>query len=198
MGSIQTARATSEHRLSRRSALVAGGGPVVGTGLAGRRTQVLGQAAPGATPTGTAALGADPFTPGLGSGDPMPDPVGRWSRLAPEPLADGGRGGMPRVPVAVRWELSTDDGFRRVVRSGTTTASPTLAHSVHVDVTGLVIFPGDDIGDDIRVRRGQRLHLVRRRERRPRGPARLGRSRPGVVPTDHPVLTSRPPTDPQE
>ena len=38
-------------------------------------------------------LGADPFTLGVASGDPRPDGVVLWTRLAPEPLEPGG--GMP-------------------------------------------------------------------------------------------------------
>jgi len=57
-----------------------------------------------------------------------------WTRLAPTPLADGG---MPVEAVAVDWEVATDPGFASVVRSGTATAIPDHAHSVHVDVDGL-------------------------------------------------------------
>ncbi|TQS40812.1 alkaline phosphatase D family protein [Cryptosporangium phraense] len=74
------------------------------------------------------------FTLGVASGDPLPDGVVLWTRLAPRPL-DGG--GMPDRPVPVRWEVATDENFATVVRSGTATATPALAHSVHVDVRGL-------------------------------------------------------------
>jgi alkaline phosphatase D len=37
----------------------------------------------------------DPFTLGVASGDPGPDGVVIWTRLAPNPLADDGFGGMP-------------------------------------------------------------------------------------------------------
>lgn len=77
----------------------------------------------------------DPFTLGVASGDPTPDGFVLWTRLAPEPLADGG--GMPRENVEVRWEVATDDGFKQIVAHGTAVTTPELAHSVHVEVPGL-------------------------------------------------------------
>jgi len=75
-----------------------------------------------------------PFTLGVCSGDPAPDGVVLWTRLALDPLNGGG---MPRQPIAVQWQVATDDRMSRVVRSGTATASPDWAHSVHVEVAGL-------------------------------------------------------------
>jgi alkaline phosphatase D len=80
------------------------------------------------------SLGADPFTLGIASGDPQPESLVLWTRLAPEPLNGGG---MPDRPVPVRWAVATDDGMRRVVRRGVARAVPELAHSVHVEVSGL-------------------------------------------------------------
>jgi alkaline phosphatase D len=77
-----------------------------------------------------------PFTLGIASGDPRPDGVVLWTRLAPEPFSPGG--GMPpqpRVPVA--WKVARDPGMRRVVRSGTAFAIGDLAHTVHIEVAGL-------------------------------------------------------------
>jgi alkaline phosphatase D len=72
---------------------------------------------------------------GVASGDPLPDGVVLWTRLAPDPLvADGG---MPARKVPVRYEVATDEGFRHVVRKGNAFATPELAHSVHVEVEGL-------------------------------------------------------------
>jgi alkaline phosphatase D len=79
------------------------------------------------------------FTLGVASGDPTPDSVLLWTRLAPEPLAGGG---MPSRSVAVRWEVARDEAMRHVVRHGVAHARPELAHSVHVDVEGLE--PGRD------------------------------------------------------
>lgn len=80
------------------------------------------------------AFDNDPFTLGVASGQPLPDGVVLWTRLAPAPLADGG---MPPTPVEVRWEVAADEGFRRVVQHGVARAVPELAHSVHVEVDGL-------------------------------------------------------------
>ena len=77
---------------------------------------------------------AYPFTLGVAAGDPLPDAVVIWTRLAPEPLKGGG---MPDRRVSVRWEVAKDERFRHVVRRGTARALPELAHSVHVDVRGL-------------------------------------------------------------
>ena len=82
---------------------------------------------------------ADPFSLGVASGDPLPDAVVLWTRLAPKPLEGGG---MPMVTVPVAWEIARDDRFASVVRQGEALARPELGHSVHVDVTGLE--PGRD------------------------------------------------------
>jgi len=44
---------------------------------------------------------------------------------------------MPAAPVAVWWEVAEDEGFKTIVRSGTTVASPQWGHSVHLEVEGL-------------------------------------------------------------
>jgi alkaline phosphatase D len=75
-----------------------------------------------------------PFSLGVASGDPLPDAVVIWTRLAPDPLSGGG---MPLVNVPVRWQVALDENMRQVVRRGTVLATPELAHSVHVDVCGL-------------------------------------------------------------
>jgi alkaline phosphatase D len=90
-----------------------------------------------AAPGGVGRLPEGLFTLGVASGDPVPDAVVIWTRLVPEPLAGDGRGGMPPRPVAVQWEVAEDERFSRVVRRGSTLATPENAHSVHVDVRGL-------------------------------------------------------------
>ncbi|HEY7567748.1 MAG TPA: alkaline phosphatase D family protein [Gemmatimonadaceae bacterium] len=77
---------------------------------------------------------AYPFTLGIASGDPAPDGFVAWTRLAPDPIRGGG---MPSRPVPVRWEIAADDTFRRLVKRGEALALPDLAHSVHVEVSGL-------------------------------------------------------------
>src|SRR5438132_6428054 len=76
----------------------------------------------------------DPFTLGVASGDPLPDGVVLWTRLAPKPLEGGG---MPMANVSVDWEVARDSRFSAVVQKGTTIARPELGHSVHVEVSGL-------------------------------------------------------------
>lgn len=75
------------------------------------------------------------FTLGVASGEPLPDSVVLWTRLAPKPLQPDG--GMPLQPVAVRWELADDRGFARILKQGEVMAEPGKAHSVHVEVGGL-------------------------------------------------------------
>src|SRR5690606_35416517 len=86
---------------------------------------------------GAPTLSEWPFTLGVASGDPLPDRVVLWTRLAPDPVAPDGRGGMPPEPFPVYWEVARDEAFRAVVRTGVAVADPGLAHSVHVDVNGL-------------------------------------------------------------
>lgn len=104
----------------------------------------MGLAAVGALPGLAAADGPavelnrlpdDPFTLGVASGDPLPDAVVIWTRLAPRPLEPFG--GLGPRPVLVQWQVAEDEGFRRVVRSGTARARREQSYSVHVDVTGL-------------------------------------------------------------
>ncbi len=77
---------------------------------------------------------ADVFRLGVASGDPLPDAVVLWTRLAPDPLTGGG---MPARNVPVEWEIAEDDRFTRRRRTGIALARPELGHSVHVDVRGL-------------------------------------------------------------
>ncbi|MCL8024919.1 alkaline phosphatase D family protein [Nocardioides bruguierae] len=107
---------------------------VVGTGLS---SVVLVAAAPPLADLAGAAARREPFTLGVASGEPSPDSVVLWTRLAPDPLAEDGRGGMPGVEVLVRWEVAEDERFRRVVARGRTVARPRDAHAVHVEAQGL-------------------------------------------------------------
>ena len=82
------------------------------------------------------ATAADPFTLGVASGSPAADGMVLWTRLAPDPLAADGLGGLQgSVPVAC--EVAEDEGFRRIVRHGETVTDPAFAHAVHVEVAGL-------------------------------------------------------------
>ncbi|MGA4959448.1 alkaline phosphatase D family protein [Streptomyces lavendulocolor] len=80
-------------------------------------------------------IAADPFTLGVASGDPLPDSVLLWTRLAPSPYEPDG--GLPAQRVEVQWEVAFDERFYAVIKSGTATAHPEYAHSVHVEVPGL-------------------------------------------------------------
>src|SRR2546422_8014309 len=77
---------------------------------------------------------AYPFALGVASGDPLPDGIVLWTRLAPKPLEGGG---MPMNVVDVDWEIARDARFQNVVQKGTARARPELRHSVHVEVAGL-------------------------------------------------------------
>ena len=77
---------------------------------------------------------AYPFTLGVASGDPLPDGVVLWTRLAPKPLEGGG---MPPVVVGVEWEVARDPRFNSIAQKGIALARPELGHSVHVEVSGL-------------------------------------------------------------
>jgi alkaline phosphatase D len=110
--------------ITRRS-LLAGG---AGLGLA---------AAMGVSPARAAARPArlsDLFQLGVASGEPAPDGVVLWTRLAMDPVALDGLGGMPAKPVPVQWQVAKDENFKHVVRTGTETAAPEAAHSVHVEL----------------------------------------------------------------
>ncbi|MEU4312031.1 alkaline phosphatase D family protein [Nocardia sp. NPDC024068] len=82
------------------------------------------------------ALG-DPFSLGVASGDPTPDGVVLWTRLAPDPIAPDGFGGMGPDPVTVDYEIAHDEGFRDIARRGSAVADRVLGHSVHPEIRGL-------------------------------------------------------------
>ncbi|MEP6919438.1 MAG: PhoD-like phosphatase N-terminal domain-containing protein, partial [Acidobacteriota bacterium] len=75
-----------------------------------------------------------PFPMGVASGEPLPDSVVLWTRLAPEPLNGGG---MPMANVEVAWEVARDRAFASIESKGTAVAHPELGHSLRVEVHGL-------------------------------------------------------------
>ncbi|MGW4489321.1 alkaline phosphatase D family protein [Amycolatopsis sp. NPDC004368] len=121
---------SGEPTLSRRNALALGGlgtaAVIVGGSLADPRPAA-------ATPP----YFDHPFKLGVASGDPLPDGVVLWTRLAPDPLAADGNAGMPPQSFGVRYEVAEDEKFSRIVRRGAVEATPALGHSVHVEVSGL-------------------------------------------------------------
>ncbi|UYM05003.1 alkaline phosphatase D family protein [Solicola gregarius] len=116
---------------SRRTLIKAGAATGVALGVP------LASASPADARKHAARLRSDPFTLGVACGDPWPDGFVIWTRLALEPLAGDGLGGMPSVPFRVEWEVARDPSFRRVVRRGSQQARPESAHTIHVELHGL-------------------------------------------------------------
>ena len=91
-------------------------------------------AATGAAFSAAAAGTAYPFSLGVASGSPLPHSVILWTRILPDPL---NAASVSPIALSVRWEVAEDEAFRKVVAQGSVVAAPELAHSVHVDATGL-------------------------------------------------------------
>ncbi|MCA1248686.1 alkaline phosphatase [Massilia sp. MS-15] len=99
---------------------------------AARLSSALAGASLGACAAST--KGPYPFSLGVASGSPLPDAVILWTRILADPLKAEE---TPPVALRVRWEVAHDEAFRDIAATGTAVATPHLAHSVHVDVTGL-------------------------------------------------------------
>ncbi|RJT76250.1 alkaline phosphatase [Arthrobacter cheniae] len=118
--------------ISRRSLISAGLGAGAIVALPGAAVAVA------SVPTvRDSGVRTDPFTLGIASGEPSPDGFVLWTRLAVDPLAENGLGGMPSRPVAVAWEVAEDARMTKVVARGVEQASLENAHSVHVELAGL-------------------------------------------------------------
>ncbi len=77
---------------------------------------------------------AFPFALGVASGDPLPDGFVLWTRLCADPLrADS----LPPEAIPVAWEVAEDEALKRIVKRGQAVATPELAHTLHVEVSGL-------------------------------------------------------------
>ncbi|MEU3792873.1 alkaline phosphatase D family protein [Streptomyces fructofermentans] len=98
-------------------------------------TQLPSTGAASAAELDAARITVDPFTLGVASGDPWPESVLLWTRLAPAPYEPDGGLGQQRV--VVDWEVADDEQFSRVVRRGTAEAHPETHHTLHVEVDGL-------------------------------------------------------------
>jgi alkaline phosphatase D len=119
-----------------RRTLLGGAAAVVAAGLvAGSAGPASASASAVRTSAASPALKKNPFTLGISSGDPLPTAVIIWTRLAPTPLALDS--GMPAKNYTVSWQVATDAAMKKVIKSGSTTATPAHGHSVHVDVKGL-------------------------------------------------------------
>lgn len=91
-----------------------------------------------ATPAARSRFAGDPFSLGVASGDPLPSGVVLWTRVAPDPLAADGSGGMAgRGVVPVQWEVAEDERFAKRVAHGVERATPELGYSVHAEVDTL-------------------------------------------------------------
>ena len=75
------------------------------------------------------------FQHGVASGDPLPHAVVLWTRVTPTPAATPGSGKGGKV--TVRWEVATDERFRRVVSRGRFVTSKGRDHTVKLDAKGL-------------------------------------------------------------
>jgi alkaline phosphatase D len=128
----QTHRTTRRHVLAGSAAL---GAAAVTTGLTGSAAAAL--------PTARRGKGAgrptagDPFTLGVASGEPDHHSVVLWTRLATDPLAEDGFGGMGKRHVEVHWEVALDERFRTVVRRGHERTGAERGYAVHAEVAGL-------------------------------------------------------------
>ncbi|WP_082121645.1 alkaline phosphatase D family protein [Frankia sp. ACN1ag] len=140
--SLAAGSGSAPHGRPHRRAVLLGG-----LGLGGAAAAAVGLAACGGSggptpipaptlraPTPVPGVTDGVFALGVASGDPLPDGVILWTRLAPRPSEGGG---MPSRDVPVDWQIAADENFRSVVRAGTQTAQAAFAHSVHVDVRGL-------------------------------------------------------------
>ena len=78
--------------------------------------------------------GNQPFTMGVASGSPTSDSIVLWTRL--DPLAIEVTG-LSQQSVPVTWQLSHDEHFSNIVAQGIVQAMPSLAHSVHAELSGL-------------------------------------------------------------
>lgn len=130
----------------------------------------------------------DPFTLGVASGDPRPDGVLLWTRLAPSPYEPDS--GLPPNRVSVRWELAHDARFTRIVKRGSADAHPEFHHSVHVDVPGL----GPDRVYYFRFRVGEWVSPVGRTRTAPARGARIGELKFAASPARRTTTATSPPT----
>ena len=106
-----------------------------------RRSFVLGSVAgllPSgcSLPTGTIPSRDAPFdvfSLGVASGDPQPQGVVLWTRVAPEPLSDT----FTDDDIPVDWAVSRNERMDEPVVRGGATARAASSHCIHVEVDGL-------------------------------------------------------------
>ncbi|TSE16632.1 alkaline phosphatase [Arthrobacter sp. KBS0703] len=115
------------------------------------------------------------FGHGIASGDPMPGSVLLWTRVTPTPESLPGSGAGPDV--SVRWEVSTDAAFTKVVGRGTTSTGPGRDHTVKV-IAGRLL-PATNYW--YRFTLGQEISPVGRTRTAPAAGAPVDRLKFGVV-----------------
>jgi alkaline phosphatase D len=115
--------------LSRRQLLARAGAASATLGIGGMIATPARALAP------LRSLGGYPFVSGVASGDPGPDRVVLWTRLAVDVL---GETPLPARRIPVAWQVADDEGMRRVRRQGVTFSDPDSDHSIHVDLDGLL------------------------------------------------------------
>ncbi|HEX2075624.1 MAG TPA: alkaline phosphatase D family protein [Geodermatophilus sp.] len=120
--------------VTRRRALLLGGA-LTGAALVGPPGPDGPAGRPPPPAPAAARLDRTLFAHGVASGDPWSTAVVLWTRVTPDPAATPGSGRGPECTVS--WEVATDDGFRRIVRSGSVTTGPERDHTVTVDVAEL-------------------------------------------------------------
>ena len=117
-----------------------------------RRTFLRGSAftalalAAGLVPQRAAGLApaSIPFSLGTAPGDPTHDSVVLWTRLAVDPLNGGG---MPQVPIEVKWEIATDPqvaprrGSRHLHSAAQTTVTRSMCAVDRTRAGPLVLVP---------------------------------------------------------
>ena len=92
-----------------RRTFVLGGLAIAGAAAVVPASQIRTRSVAGQT-------GPYPFQLGVASGEPAPDSVVLWTRLAPSPLNADGQGGMANADVTVDWQVSTNDRFTHAGR----------------------------------------------------------------------------------
>jgi len=130
--------ASGDDGLTRRDVLAGAGAAAAALLAAGLGVRYIANR-PDATPTPTPVGPAGPFALGVASGDPLPDSVILWTRLA-----EDGRGTLPQglfygggPGTEVQWQVSRDEAFTQLVASGSQRAESSTGYSIHADVRGL-------------------------------------------------------------
>ena len=121
----------------------------------------------------------DPFTLGVASGQPRPDSVVLWTRLAPQPQEP--LGGITQARVDVVCEVFADAGLRQRVWHASLATDAERAYSVHAVPTGLR--PGRDYW--YRFRSGDALSPVGRTRTAPAETAAVARLRLALASCQH-------------